>query len=299
MKKIVITIILMLNLIPILDREGITLWPAHTAYGQNQGEEEGDEECEEIFNEYIFEVDCWVYYHYALRTYNCNDEDEEISKEGFVDVLYEIEGCGGGTDPEDGPEDDDGWWEGCSDCGGDPDDEDGNEEEEDCYGDPGGSAYFDDCGCIGGNTGISECEEEEDENSYNPDPSQESLLVEVQNLFNTKTSDYFKTIAESMGLANGIQTLSHSAINSLITATGGQAVTQLAEIASKTGLGKIAAVGVVYNGLNTIVAFSDGNITTEDWYQLGDTLLNAASFIPGPVGIVATGVSVGIAVFSD
>jgi hypothetical protein len=40
MKKIVITIILMLNLIPILDREGITLWPAHTAYGQNQGQED-------------------------------------------------------------------------------------------------------------------------------------------------------------------------------------------------------------------------------------------------------------------
>jgi hypothetical protein len=265
MKKIVITMILMLNLIPILDRKGITLWPAHTAYGQNQGEEEPNPE------------DCW-------------DEDCDYTINLPQVVINE--------DPED-DDDDDVWWEGCSDCWGNPDDEDGNEEE-DCNGDIGGSAYYDyDCGCIGGNTGISECEEEEDENSYNPDPFQESLLVKVQNLFNTKTSDYFKTIAESMGLANGIQTLSHSAINSLITATGGQAVTQLAEIASKTGLGKIAAVGVVFNGLNTIVAFSDGNITTEDWYQLGDTLLNAASFIPGPVGIVATGVSVGIAVFSD
>ncbi len=36
------------------------------------------------------------------------------------------------------------------------------EEEMDCNGDPGGSAYFDDCGCIGGNTGISECPLEEE-----------------------------------------------------------------------------------------------------------------------------------------
>ena len=64
-------------------------------------------------------------------------------------------------------------------------------------------------------------------------------------------------------------------------------------------MGKVAAVGTVLQGVSTIVAFSDGEITNEDWTNLGLTLLGAAGFIPGPIGLIATGISVGIAIYDS
>jgi len=124
-----------------------------------------------------------------------------------------------------------------------------------------------------------------------------TIMNLVQDFFESHTADDIGNVMNAAGLANGIQTLNHSAINQLVVATGGEPITALKEVASKTGLGKICAIGAVYDGIETIVAFTDGEITNEDWESLGMTLLNTASFIPGPIGLIATGISVGIAVY--
>ncbi|MFB5945719.1 hypothetical protein [Albibacterium profundi] len=68
------------------------------------------------------------------------------------------------------------------------------------------------------------------------------------------------------------------------------------DLASKTGLGRICAAGVVFDGLQTIVAFSDGEITGDDWLSLAGTLAGGLAFVPGPWGVVGAGISVGIAI---
>lgn len=127
--------------------------------------------------------------------------------------------------------------------------------------------------------------------------SSSSFMSRVQAFFSSHTAEYVESVIDNTGLANGIQSLSHSAINQLVVCTGGQPVTILKDIASKTGLGRICAVGAIYQGLETIVAFTDGDITTDDWKDLGMELLNVASFVPGPIGVVATGINVGFAVY--
>ncbi|MBD0726697.1 hypothetical protein B6A10_16115, partial [Flavobacterium sp. L1I52] len=56
------------------------------------------------------------------------------------------------------------------------------EEESDCNGDPGGYAYESYCGCIGGNTGIDECEEEEETPPEDENPEEENSCPNICDL---------------------------------------------------------------------------------------------------------------------
>lgn len=118
----------------------------------------------------------------------------------------------------------------------------------------------------------------------------------AQFLLNTKSAAYFKSILDAGSLAADIQNLNHNAIKSLVTATGGTIEGNVLQLSKS--LTTIAAVGAVYNGLTTVVAFSDGDITSDDWQQLGMTLLNVGGFIPGPIGLICTGINVGMAVYN-
>lgn len=108
----------------------------------------------------------------------------------------------------------------------------------------------------------------------------------------------FENVVNAVGMANGVQSLNHTAINALITATGGVAGSDVLDVVKSSGLGKMAVVGVAYNVVKTVLVFSDGEITGDDWKQLGTTLLGVAGFASGPVGWIATGVSLGISIFN-
>ncbi|MFB5945720.1 hypothetical protein [Albibacterium profundi] len=54
-------------------------------------------------------------------------------------------------------------------------------------------------------------------NGYDPD-----FMQDVQDFFNSDPVGQMSDVMNAMGLANGIQELNHSAINALITATGGE-----------------------------------------------------------------------------
>lgn len=118
----------------------------------------------------------------------------------------------------------------------------------------------------------------------------------AQFLLTAKNAAYFKSILDAGSLAADIQSLNHSAITALVTATGGTIESNVLQVSKS--LSRIAAVSAVYNGLTTIVAFSDGDITSDDWQQLGMTLLNVGGFIPGPIGVICTGINVGMAIYN-
>jgi hypothetical protein len=107
----------------------------------------------------------------------------------------------------------------------------------DCNGDPGGSAYFDDCGCIGGNTGISECPPGE-EPDYPEDPgidieaevsndiTDNCLKSLVNNFMNGNISNPFVNIlkssfGESSGINLRFKQYSDSATNDIDGTTNG------------------------------------------------------------------------------
>ncbi|EDM37815.1 hypothetical protein PBAL39_15359 [Pedobacter sp. BAL39] len=113
----------------------------------------------------------------------------------------------------------------------------------------------------------------------------------------SKYDDMADKIATSTSLANSLQTLQHAAINQLITSTGGQPITGMMESIGKTGLSKVVAVGAIYNGVKAVIAISDGNITSQDVYDAGKALLGGLSFVPGPVGLIANGISIGITLY--
>lgn len=103
---------------------------------------------------------------------------------------------------------------------------------------------------------------------------------------------------DALGLADGIKSLNAAAIKSLVTSVGGEMTSDVHNIIKGAPLlSSIAAVGTVIDGLDTVVAFSDGEITNDDWIQLGQTIIGVASFIPGPIGLIATGISVGMAIY--
>jgi ferredoxin len=126
------------------------------------------------------------------------------------------------------------------------------------------------------------------------------FTIVARQLIYKYSASKLKTNMEAIGLTAGIKTLNASAIRSLVTSLGGE-ISAETHTLLKGGsfLTKVVAVGTVLEGLDTIVAFSDGEITNEDWAKLGKLALSGLSFVPGPIGLVATGINVGIAVYES
>lgn len=124
------------------------------------------------------------------------------------------------------------------------------------------------------------------------------FVIQSQLFFSQYNNSLLKQKMDALGLVNGIKGLNAVAVEKLVSSLGGELTTE-AKYILKGPLGKVAAVGTVLQGVSTIVAFSDGEITNEDWTNLGLTLLGAAGFIPGPIGLIATGISVGIAIYDS
>ncbi|UUC44591.1 ATP-binding protein [Flavobacterium cerinum] len=125
-----------------------------------------------------------------------------------------------------------------------------------------------------------------------------SFVIQNYSFFTQYNNSLLKEKMDGLELVNGIKGLNAVAVEKLVSSLGGELTTD-AKYILKDPLGKIAAVGTVLQGISTIVAFSDGEITNEDWTNLGLTLLGAAGFIPGPIGLIATGISVGIAIYDS
>ncbi len=129
-------------------------------------------------------------------------------------------------------------------------------------------------------------------NNYN---DFKNKALDVLNKYNTSK---FKNIVDNIGLADDIRALNMEKIAYLTKQVGGD-VKQIRNFAKNSPLGKIAMVGTVFDGIDTVVAFTDGEITTDDWIQAGTFMVGVATFIPGPIGIVATGINIGIAVYNS
>lgn len=140
--------------------------------------------------------------------------------------------------------------------------------------------------------------------STNPGSSNENsgglppFIIQSHQFFTHYNNSLLKQKMDDLVLADGIKGLNAFAVEKLVSSLGDELTTD-AKYILKGPLGKIAAVGTVLQGISTIVAFSDGEITNEDWTNLGLTILGVAGFIPGPIGLIATGISVGIAIYDS
>lgn len=119
---------------------------------------------------------------------------------------------------------------------------------------------------------------------------------EVLDKYNTSK---FKQAIDAAGIGDGIRSLSMEAMQTAIKNVGGELTKDVKILSKASPLGKIAFIGTVFDGIDTYVAFTDGEITNEDWVKAGTFVVGALGYVPGPVGIVATGISLGIAVYNS
>lgn len=105
-----------------------------------------------------------------------------------------------------------------------------------------------------------------------------------------------RDIVDKAGLASGLQSLSHAAITKFIKLTGGVDISPVFEKALKYNvLHKLAFAGTIVNGYEVIVALSDGEITDDDMIDATKFIfLDALTYVPGPIGLLMTGLSVGV-----
>ena len=150
MKSIVILIILMLNLLPYMNGDRLTVGTM-AAYAQSEAMGSEEEDCNGDVDGSAYEDDCGNCVGGNTGAEACEGDPErdcngDPAGTAFIDDCGDCVGGNTGKQP-------------CELCTPSPECEGGGGDEEDCSGVPGGSAYYDDCGmCVGGMTGMDPCD---------------------------------------------------------------------------------------------------------------------------------------------
>lgn len=150
MKSIVILIILMLNLLPYMNGDRLTIGTM-AAYAQSEAMGSEEEDCNGDPDGSAYEDDCGDCVGGNTGAQPCEEDPErdcngDPAGTAFIDDCGECVGGNTGKQP-------------CELCTPSPECEGGGGGEEDCSGVPDGSAYWDDCGyCVGGMTGMEPCD---------------------------------------------------------------------------------------------------------------------------------------------
>ncbi|MGQ8867603.1 DUF362 domain-containing protein [Myroides sp. TSA_177.3] len=129
---------------------------------------------------------------------------------------------------------------------------------------------------------------------------QDQLSYVNQNYFGIEK---LRNLSSDLGVVSDLKKLQEESIIKLIKSTGGVITPVDSNLITwgKIGksIGKVGYLAVAFDAYDTIVAISDGN-SDDVWLPLGKTLLGISAIVAsGPMGLVFTGVSLGIAIYDS
>lgn len=129
----------------------------------------------------------------------------------------------------------------------------------------------------------------------------QSLKEKADYLHKKYTASSFSKIVDAFNLGQQIKELNVEGIKTLVKHIGGELDGKVLNMLKEAPLPiKIIGVGsTIENVYKTYTVLSDGNITSSDIIQLFNATSDVASYVPGPVGLIAQGVNFTLVVYDE
>ncbi|MBF0598357.1 4Fe-4S binding protein [Faecalibacter rhinopitheci] len=129
-----------------------------------------------------------------------------------------------------------------------------------------------------------------------------TTLKEKANYIHKKyTTSNFRKIVDALNLGQQIKELNVEGIKTLVKHVGGELDGKVLNFLKEAPLPiKVIGVGsTIENVYKTYTVLSDGDITNSDIVQLFNATTDIASYVPGPVGLIAQGINFTLVVYEE